>query len=61
MEIPLTNEILGYNSASCWLKNALTTALNRDCLDAAKNAELLAAILSARCDEALTNPEPFQC
>jgi hypothetical protein len=45
MENPTLNEILESNSASYWLKNALTTALNRDILDAAKDAELLAVVL----------------
>ena len=38
---------------SFWLKDALNKALNRDCVDACHDAEALAAVLRARCDDIL--------
>jgi hypothetical protein len=40
-------------TASFWLKDALRDALKRDCLDAARDAEVLAKVLRARCDNIL--------
>lgn len=34
-----------------WLKDALETALHRDCVDAARDAETLAKVLNDRVDE----------
>lgn len=45
--------ILESNGASFWLKDALRSALSRDCVDAARDAEILAEILKERCDEIL--------
>ena len=41
-------------SASYWLRDALKSALQRDPVDAANDAEFLALVLQARC-EALLN------
>jgi hypothetical protein len=45
--------ILADVAASTWLKTALDTALVRDPLDAANDAELLAAVLSSRANAML--------
>ena len=37
-------------ATSYWLKQALETALHRDCVDAANDAEALSDLLSRRCD-----------
>ena len=42
-------------STSDWLKRALRTALNRDVVDAANDAEILARVLSARAEQALAS------
>lgn len=44
------NEILEDPAGSYWLKDALRSALNRDCLDAAYDAELLAKLLMDRAE-----------
>lgn len=41
-------DILKDPSASFWLKNALLSALNRDPLDAARDASVLQRVLSDR-------------
>lgn len=43
-------QILNGPGTSYWLKNALTSALNRDPVDAVNDAELLALILRHRHD-----------
>lgn len=53
MDAPSTENVLASPCTSYWLKNALRSALERDCVDAAADAELLARLLRARCDEAL--------
>jgi hypothetical protein len=50
---PSCKAILNDPSASYWLKNALRAALDRDPVDAARDAEILAAALSDRCDAVL--------
>ena len=50
----LIDEVRTNDSASFWLRDALETALNRDCVDAANDAELLYHILNNRCKEILT-------
>lgn len=40
--------VLDDRGASFWLKDALKSALQRDCVDAANDAELLASILDER-------------
>lgn len=46
---PGAQEILASPSSSSWLKDALQAALQRDPVDAANDAELLAAVLASRC------------
>lgn len=43
--------ILSSPATSTWLKNALTSALGRDPVDAVNDAQLLATVLSNRHDE----------
>ena len=42
-------EVLNDPAASFWLKAALRSALSRDPVDAANDAEVLARLLDARC------------
>lgn len=51
---PDVDEILASPSASFWLKDALRSALQRDPVDAANDAELLASILAKRSAAALS-------
>jgi hypothetical protein len=44
-------------AASFWLKRSLRTALERDPVDAANDAEVLAQMLRERCDEILRAAE----
>jgi hypothetical protein len=46
--LPSVAEVLADPCASYWLKNALRGALERDCVDAANEAALLADLLTAR-------------
>jgi len=46
-------EVLADPAASFWLKNALRSALLRDPVDAANDAETLARLLSQRCEAIL--------
>ncbi|EOF7683783.1 hypothetical protein ACRCRN_32230 [Pseudomonas aeruginosa] len=51
-----TDEIqktLANKSTSAWLKQALESALERDPVDAANDAEVLAELLARRCDQLL--------
>ena len=48
-------DILNDFSASYWLKNALKTALERDPVDAAHDAEVLADTLKRRMNKTLTD------
>ena len=45
--------LLDSQGASHWLKDALAKAVERDPVDAANDAEVLAELLARRCDEAL--------
>ena len=45
------NGILENPSSSFWLKQALRSALDRDPLDAARDAEILAYLLTTRADK----------
>ena len=50
------DEIQAVLNAACtstWLRQALETALKRDCVDAVNDAEQLAELLSARFDKVL--------
>lgn len=52
MQEKLTPEQIAEDpAASLWIKDALKTALERDPVDAANDAEVLAAVLKDRCDE----------
>jgi hypothetical protein len=44
-------QILSGPGTSTWLKNALTSALDRDPVDAVNDAELLAMVLGHRADQ----------
>lgn len=48
-ELPTIEEVLRDRSASAWLKAALRSALERDPVDAANDAEVLARLLDLRC------------
>ena len=48
-----TLEILSDPSASYWLQNALRSALSRDPVDAANDADILARLLDRRCRQIL--------
>lgn len=50
---PTADDLLASSIASTWLKSALQTALARDPVDVARDAELLALVLSARADALL--------
>ena len=45
---PTAEEIIAMPDCSTWLRNSLITALNRDPIDAANDAEMLALVLAAR-------------
>ena len=45
--------VLADPAASFWLKDALRSALDRDPVDAANDAEVLAQLLEQRCQEIL--------
>ena len=51
--VPSIEEILADLSASSWMKQALLSALDRDPVDAANDAEVLAKVLDVRCKRAL--------
>lgn len=52
---PTADELLCSLSSSTWLKDALRSALSRDPVDAARDAELLALVLSSRADSLLAS------
>jgi len=49
--------VLSSPGTSYWLKLALTSALERDPVDAVRDAEALACLLRVRCDAALASAE----
>lgn len=51
---PRIDEVLADPAASSWLKTALRSALSRDPVDAAHDAEILARLLAERCDQILS-------
>ena len=53
LELPTIEEILSDPSASYWLQNALRSALSRDPVDAANDADILARLLDGRCRQIL--------
>jgi hypothetical protein len=52
------DRVLADPAASRWLQDALREALHRDPVDAANDAEFLAQLLAARCDEMLREGIP---
>lgn len=52
-EVPKAEELMGLPSTSYWLKESLRAALQRDPVDAARDAEVLALVLSSRADSLL--------
>jgi hypothetical protein len=48
-ELPRLDGLLRDPSTSFWLRNALTSALLRDPVDAANDADILARVLEQRC------------
>jgi len=50
---PTIGEILEDPAASFWLKDALRSALSRDPVDAANDADVLARVLECRCHNTL--------
>jgi hypothetical protein len=51
--LPTLQQVLDSPSTSNWLKNALRSAIQRDCVDAANDAEVLAALLRRHANWAL--------
>lgn len=54
----LIDDVLNDPTISHWLKSALSSALNRDLLDATNDAEMLFFILSRRLGELFANYQP---
>jgi hypothetical protein len=52
-EPPQIEEVLRDPAASFWLRHALNSALARDPVDAANDAEVLARLLDRRCRQIL--------
>jgi hypothetical protein len=52
-DLPTIDEILDDPAASFWLKAALHSALSRDPVDAANDADVLARVLERRCRDIL--------
>jgi hypothetical protein len=48
-ELPEIAAVLHDSAASSWLKTSLCSALSRDSVDAANDAEVLAQLLERRC------------
>ena len=53
--VPTAAQLLNSPSVSYWLKDALRGAINRDCIDAAADAALLAQVLADRRDSILNS------
>lgn len=53
--VPTIPEVLADFSASYWLKAALRSALERDPVDAANDADILYRVLAAQVDVPLNN------
>ncbi len=54
-ELPQIDEVLCDPAASFWLKDALRSALERDPVDAANDAMVLARLLDRRCRAILSD------
>lgn len=52
--LPEIAAVLEDPAASFWLKAAIRSALDRDPVDAANDADLLSCLLARRCQEILT-------
>lgn len=52
-DLPSIDAVLRDPSASAWLRTSLSAALDRDPVDAANEAEVLAQLLDRRCQEVL--------
>lgn len=48
--LPTLQQVLASPTTSYWLKNALRSAVVRDCVDAANDAEILYALLKRHAD-----------
>lgn len=48
-ELPIVDGLLRDPSTSYWLRNALRSALQRDPVDAANDADILARVLDQKC------------
>ena len=55
-ELPTVDTILNDPACSHWLRNSLVSALRRDPVDAANDAELLARLLDSLCEKPLRAP-----
>ena len=53
-KLPEIDQVLADPAASFWLKGPLSSALDRDPVDAANDAEVLAQLLDRRCQEILS-------
>jgi hypothetical protein len=53
-ELPEIDAVLHDPTASSWLKTCLCSALSRDPVDAANDAEVLAQLLERRCRDILS-------
>lgn len=58
--VPTADDVLADPAASTWLKNALSTALQRDPVNAANDAALLCFLLDKRADDALASARAAQ-
>jgi len=52
--LPAIGEVLADPAASRWMKQSLSSALTRDPVDAANDADLLARLLDKKCQDALS-------
>ena len=50
----LADRVAKNRASSFWLQDALKTALRRDCVDAANDAEFLSDLMRARADSVLS-------
>lgn len=53
-DLPTIPTVMADPCVSNWLKNVLNSAMNRDPVDAANDADLLAKLLDARCNALLS-------
>ena len=56
--LPDIPAVLADPATSFWLKTAIRSALARDPVDAANDAEVLYRLLARRCNEILTDSDP---